>query len=49
MAKIPDNYNQEFPARMADGRFMTDYSPNCDRNSFLSKEYDKLAIQNVFN
>lgn len=37
MAKIPDNYNQEFPARMADGRFMTDYSPSCDRNSFYQR------------
>ena len=49
MAKIPDNYNQEFPARMADGRFMTDYSPNCDRNSFYQRNMTRLAIQNVFN
>ena len=37
MSKIPDNYYSDFPARMSDGRFITDYTPNCQHN---------LAIQN---
>tara|TARA_B110000305_G_C19083609_1_gene467397 strand:- start:77 stop:394 length:318 start_codon:yes stop_codon:yes gene_type:complete len=37
MSKITDNYHTEFPARMSDGRFITDYTPNCQHN---------LAIQN---
>ena len=28
-----DNNIFEFPARMSDGRFITDYSPNCMLNN----------------
>lgn len=42
MSKVPDNFylekGKEFPARMSDGRFMTDYSPNCQRNLFYQKD-----------
>ena len=42
MSKVPDNFylekGKEFPARMSDGRFMTDYSPNCQRNFFYQKD-----------
>ena len=36
-AKITDNFYNDFPARMADGRFITDYTPNCMLNT-LRKE-----------
>ena len=32
MDKVSDNYFTDFPSRMSDGRFMTDYSPNCEMN-----------------
>ena len=32
------NFFDDFPARMADGRFITDYSPNCDNNMKHKKE-----------
>ena len=32
MAKVPDNFTENFPARMSDGRFITDYSSNCFKN-----------------
>ena len=35
---ITDNFFDDFPARMADGRFITDYSPNCDNNMKHKKE-----------
>ena len=30
-----DNNNHDFTARMSDGRFITDYSPNCELNRKL--------------
>ena len=35
--KVPDNFHADFPARMADGRFMTDFTSNCILNT-LRKE-----------
>jgi len=32
-----DNIQYDFPARMSDGRFMTDYRPNCTMNGVLQK------------
>jgi hypothetical protein len=37
MAKVTDNYYTDFPARMSDGRFITDYSPNCQQNSKIQQ------------
>ena len=37
MSNTPDNYHSDFPARMSDGRFITDYSPNCQLNGQLQK------------
>tara|TARA_Y100000817_G_scaffold186194_1_gene145500 strand:- start:1868 stop:2200 length:333 start_codon:yes stop_codon:yes gene_type:complete len=36
--QVADNFFDDFPARMADGRFITDYSPNCDNNMKHKKE-----------
>tara|TARA_B110000285_G_scaffold235106_1_gene314885 strand:- start:963 stop:1352 length:390 start_codon:yes stop_codon:yes gene_type:complete len=36
-SKIPDNFNKDFPARMADGRFITDYSSSCQHNLFYQQ------------
>ena len=35
--KVPDNFHADFPARMSDGRFMTDFTTNCILNT-LRKE-----------
>ena len=32
MDKVTDNFFKDFPARMSDGRFITNYSPNCQQN-----------------
>ena len=37
MAKVPDNFYKDFPARMSDGRFITDYYPNCSMNLSAQK------------
>lgn len=34
---VTDNFHKDFPARMSDGRFMTDYTQNCMLNT-LRKE-----------
>ena len=31
--EVTDNFHNDFPARMADGRFITDYTPNCMLNT----------------
>jgi|TARA_Y100000389_G_C17396476_1_gene482836 hypothetical protein len=36
MSKVSDNVLQDFPARMSDGRFITDYYPNCEMNAGIS-------------
>ena len=46
-----DNFVTDFPARMSDGRFMTDYSTNCDmnfnfKNNLSSWEYRALLTKN---
>lgn len=50
--KVMDNYLKSFPARMSDGRFITDYTPNCDKNLLLKKkmsgwEYRNYLINNA--
>ena len=42
--KVPDNFHADFPARMADGRFMTDFTSNCILNT-LRKE--KMMLGNI--
>ena len=37
MEKVSDNVLQDFPARMSDGRFITNYYPNCEMNAGISK------------
>ena len=37
MSKISDNYHEDFPARMSDGRFITNYHPNCEMNGEIQK------------
>ena len=37
MAQATDNFHNDFPARMSDGRFITDYTSNCMVNT-LRKE-----------
>ena len=36
--KVTDNYELDFPARMADGRQFTDYRSNCILNNNISKQ-----------
>jgi len=50
--KVTDNFHTDFPARMADGRFITDYSSNCIVNTLRKKEmssweYRTHLIQNA--
>jgi len=45
--KVTDNY-KGFPARMSDGRFMTNYQPNCLMNKNTnSYEYRQNLINNA--
>ena len=37
MAQATDNFHKDFPARMSDGRFITDHTSNCMVNT-LRKE-----------
>jgi hypothetical protein len=37
MSKISDNYHEDFPARMSDGRFITNYHPNCEMNGEIQQ------------
>ena len=51
MAKVSDNVELDFPARMSDGRMFTDYRQNCILNNNLSKgkgswEYRNYLIEN---
>ena len=52
MAQVTDNFYNDFPARMSDGRFITDYAPNCDINMKMKKEmtsfeYRKYLTENA--
>jgi hypothetical protein len=38
--KVPDNFHADFPARMSDGRFMTDFTTNCILNTLRK---DKMS------
>ena len=47
-----DNYITDFPSRMSDGRFMTDYSSNCSMNlgmqeNMSSYNYRQMLIKNA--
>ena len=44
--KIPDNFNKDFPARMSDGRFITDYTRHANTIYFQQNEQ---LIQNFNN
>ena len=37
--KVPDNFHADFPARMADGRVMTDFTSNCVIILYVKKKY----------
>ena len=37
MEQVTDNFYNDFPARMSDGRFITNYFPNCDINRKMKK------------
>jgi hypothetical protein len=50
--KVPDNFHTDFPARMSDGRFMTNYNTNCILNTLRKKnmsawEYRTHLINNA--
>ena len=52
MNKVTDNFEMDFPARMADGRQFTDYRQNCLVNNEISKgmsswEYRNFLTQNA--
>ncbi len=52
MDKVPDNFHKDFPARMSDGRFITDYYPNCAMNlsaqkNMTSWEYKLFLTRNT--
>ena len=54
MAKVTDNYHKDFPARMSDGRFITDYYPNCSMNLSAQKnmsswQYKMFLTSNANN
>jgi hypothetical protein len=38
MEKVSDNVISDFPARMADGRFITNYYPNCEMNAGIQND-----------
>ena len=37
MEKVTDNMKTSFPSRMSDGRFITNYHPNCMMNAGFQK------------
>ena len=41
-----DNNIFEFPARMSDGRFITDYSPNCILNNKYQQSMNSFEYRN---
>ncbi len=52
MEKVPDNFFDGFPARMSDGRFLRDHTPNCDLNTKYKKgmnnwEYRQHLTENA--
>ena len=40
-----DNFNNNFAARMSDGRAITDYSPNCELNGQLQKNLSSIQYR----
>ena len=50
MAKVTDNFNLNFPARMSDGRQFTEYKSNCILNSDNTKtsvQYKNYLVNNA--
>ena len=45
MNKVTDNVNHGFPARMSDGRFITNYWPNCVLNSTMKNEMSSFGYR----
>jgi len=45
-SKVSDNYELDFPARMADGRQFTDYRSNCILNNVISKQKSTWEYRN---
>tara|TARA_B100001094_G_C17969467_1_gene689559 strand:+ start:80 stop:409 length:330 start_codon:yes stop_codon:yes gene_type:complete len=50
--QVTDNFHNDFPARMADGRFITDYTSNCIVNTLRKQklsgwEYRTHLINNA--
>ena len=47
--RVADNVYAGFPARMSDGRFMTNYQPNClmNKNDNNSYQYRQFLINNA--
>ena len=45
MEKVTDNFNTGFPARMSDGRFLTNYWPNCALNSGIQGEMNSYIYR----
>ena len=45
MDKVTDNFNAGFPARMSDGRFITNYWPNCALNSGIQGEMNSYIYR----
>ena len=45
MDRVSDNFNNDFPARMSDGRFMTNYWPNCALNSSIQGEMNSYLYR----
>jgi hypothetical protein len=54
MEKVSDNVLHDFPARMSDGRFITNYYPNCElnagiQNNLSSWQYRQLLTKDSNN
>ncbi len=47
MEKVSDNVIHDFPARMSDGRFITNYYPNCEMNYGIQKNMSSWQYRNL--
>ena len=41
---VPNNNYTDCPALMSDGRFITNYKPNCEMNKSISNVFDKKPM-----
>ena len=41
---VPNNNYEDCPALMSDGRFITNYKPNCTMNNTISKLFDTKPL-----